>query len=300
MKSYMKIFGAVTMAAMAMALVACGASGGTEESKADEKAQSELKVEATKEDMEYEESETTTTVTTTSTTSASTETTTAETTTETTEARPSGSNQSGGAINDRVHRDDASEIDYEFQNTYSPVSSFAIDEKWCNMAVAGVDLNIDSIIEKYGLVAIEGKEAEYSGGFNEMGFSGGGYYTYTHPATSKTNTDSTKAYFMTNDAGEVVAAAFKDLSTIGQVSVGDANDMRISYVDGLDNSTLPFVFGDESYTYQFENGLNALVYSDGYFSTIFIMGNEEGLSPEEVSEILVINNNYLTVKEDVQ
>lgn len=292
MKRNHRILGTMMIAAMTFALASCGSTGDKGGSSSETPKDSELQVDATNEDMEYETTTTVTAVTTTTTTTTevSSETT---TTTETT-ASGNGGGSSGNTDLSRP-RDDSTEVDYEAKNVDTKMSGFAISNDWYDMSLAAHDMTVKGITEHYGLVPIEGDKAAYSGVFTDYGFSGSGYYTFTYELTGETDTKSTKMYMMTNEAGEVVGVDFKDFKYANAIiGVGEPDAAQVYFRKVMNASDLTFVFrNSKTYEIHTEDDVAFLAFNDGTFSTLFVLGNQEDIDYDQVSEVLVINNKYL-------
>ena len=283
----------IIIAAMAFALASCGSTDKKGNSSSESSKESEINLEMTTEDMEHE---TTTTVTEVTTTTTTTTTDASSETTTTTETTASGNNVDSSSNVDLSRlRNDSTEIDYEAKNVDTKMSGFAISNDWYDMSLAAHDMTVKGITEHYGLAPIEGDKASYSGIFTDYGFSGNGYYTYTEPSTHETDTKSTKMYMMTNDAGDVVGVDFKDCKYANAIiGVGEPEAAQIYFRKVLNASDLTFVFrNSKTYEIHSEDDIAFLAFNAGTFSTLFVLGNQEGIEYDQVSEVLVINNKYL-------
>ena len=296
MKRNRKILGTMAIAAITFALASCGSTGDKGNSSSGTPKDSELQVDATNENMEYK---TTTTVTEITTTTTTTTTDTSSETTTTTETTTVSGNDGGSSGNTDLNRprEDSTEVDYEAKNVDNKMSGFAISNDWYDMSLAAHDMTVKGITEHYNLVPIEGDKASYSGVFTDYGFSGSGYYTFTHKLTGKTDTKSTKMYMMTNEAGEVVGVDFKDFRYANAIiGIGEPDVAQVYFRKVLNASDITFVFkNSKNYEFHTEDDIAFLAFNDGTFSTLFVLGNQEDIDYDQVSEVLVINNKYLNI-----
>lgn len=294
MKNYKKIMGIMALTAMSFALAACGSPADKSGSSEGGGSESELLVDASKENVDYETTETTVPVITTTTTTTTT--TDAEDTTDTTETTAAG----GGSVDParrKTERKNEAEV-----NTYDPCSMFGYtldsnsDKVWCDLNSYSEDTTLQGVITKFGFTPIEGDAASYSGSMTEFGFTGKGYYTIPN------NKDSAKAYFMTSDKGEVIGVAFTDFGEKGFPLAGNNenytcwlrskilfSDLYAEFNQGYHTEGQERIFNgctDDGYSYQH----HYYSYSDGTYSIVF--SNDS----EYIDGFMVIRNDYIDEK----